>query len=356
MRMLTPRELFRAQGFPGKLHHRPQAGRLADLQDRSGLKVRQQRLPADGGALVAPTGLAGDAADSEAGVTDDTRGEVDGAVIQTSDPVVAELLMAHRARKEFPAGHTFSMTNPTVNGRWMNLGTCTCGDTFSYPYGSAGYESMDAAIEAHWQKFDHLADKIDGMGHRIGSEAAPVPKPKRPRKRTKSDAPEGIPASNVANAGPQAASRSEPAPCATNASLRIRLRLRKFDDDDLSIEWPSYQTFLEDKIVTAPLRGIEVARDALHPWLKPHCKDLTVWALRLGCAAIFANFGLHKTAMQLEWCRQLVKHTGQPSLCVVPLGVRHGFIKEALQLGMDVRFIRTTAEMDELYCEGVRIS
>jgi hypothetical protein len=79
-----------------------------------------------------------------------------------------------------------------------------------------------------------------------------------------------------------------------------------------------------------------------------------VWALRLGCAAIFASFGLHKTAMQLEWCRQLVKHTGQPSLCVVPLGVRHGFIKEALQLGMDVRFIRTTAEMDELYCEGVR--
>jgi hypothetical protein len=115
------------------------------------------------------------------------------------------------------------------------------------------------------------------------------------------------------------------------------------DDDDLAIEWPSYQTFLEDKIVTAPMRGIEVARDALHPWLKPHCKDLTVWALRLGCAAIFANFGLHKTAMQLEWCRQLVKHTGQPSLNVVPLGVRHGFIKEALQLGMDVRFIRTTA-------------
>jgi hypothetical protein len=98
-------------------------------------------------------------------VTDDTCGEPAGAVIQNSDPVVAELLMAHRARKEFPAGHTFSMTNPTVNGRWMNLGTCTCGDTFSYPYGSA-YERMDAAIEAHWQKFDHLADKIDGMGHR----------------------------------------------------------------------------------------------------------------------------------------------------------------------------------------------
>jgi hypothetical protein len=126
------------------------------------------------------------------------------------------------------------------------------------------------------------------------------------------------------------------------------------DDDDLAIEWPSYDAFLDGKIVTAPMRGIEVPRDALHPWLKPHCKDLTVWALRLGCAAIFANFGLHKTAMQLEWCRQLAKHTGQCTLNIVPLGVRHGFVKEALQLGMDVRFIRTTAELDDLYCEGVR--
>jgi hypothetical protein len=145
-----------------------------------------------------------------------------------------------------------------------------------------------------------------------------------------------------------------PEPIAADQNVAVTAPAIVDDDDDLSIEWPSYDAFLEDKIVTAPLRGIEVARDSLHPWLKPHCKDLTLWALRLGCAAIFANFGLHKTAMQLEWCRQLVKHTGSPSLCVVPLGVRHGFIKEALQLGMDVRFIRTNAEFDDLYCEGVR--
>ncbi|MGJ4893753.1 DNA methyltransferase [Bradyrhizobium oligotrophicum] len=134
----------------------------------------------------------------------------------------------------------------------------------------------------------------------------------------------------------------------------IMARADAEDVDDLAIDWPSYDRFLEDKIVVAPLRGIEVPREALHPYLKPHCKDLTVWALRLGCAAIFASFGLHKTAMQLEWCRQLARHTGQPTLSVVPLGVRHGFIKEALNLGMDVRFIRTTAELDDLYCDGVR--
>ena len=146
----------------------------------------------------------------------------------------------------------------------------------------------------------------------------------------------------------------EPKECDSSAWDRLPPVVRADDDDDLAIDWPSYDAFIEDKIVTAPLRGIEVARDALHPYLKPHCKDLTVWALRLGCAAIFASFGLHKTAMQLEWCRQLVNYSGSPSLCVVPLGVRHGFIKEALNLGMDVRFIRTEAEFDELYCEGVR--
>ncbi|MDI1264990.1 MAG: DNA methyltransferase [bacterium] len=110
---------------------------------------------------------------------------------------------------------------------------------------------------------------------------------------------------------------------------------------------------MEGKVVTAPLRGIEVPRDDLHPWLKPHCKDLVVWALRLGCAAIFASFGLHKTAMQLEWCRQLQRQTGGRTLNVVPLGVRHGFIKEALQLGMDIRFVRTDAEVDTLAAQGV---
>jgi hypothetical protein len=138
------------------------------------------------------------------------------------------------------------------------------------------------------------------------------------------------------------------------AAARRRPVITSPDDvDDLDIAWPSYDAYLEDKIVTAPIRGIEVARDALHPWLKPHCKDLVVWALRLGCAAIFASFGLHKTAMQLEWCRQMQRRAGGATLNVVPLGVRHGFVKEALCLDMDVRFIRTDAEYHALAAEGV---
>lgn len=342
-----------------------------------------------------------------AGVTDDTPGTIAGEVNQTkrTDPIIDTLVAAHKARKAYPAGHTFGMTNPIINGQMVTMGTCTCGESFSYAWGS--YERMDAAIEAHWQKFDHLPAKVDGRGEPIGAAAAAPAKTSRKRKSSDGRADEAMaretaavvgalrdqpggdyttmsaaqagmgserPSPSDANSdGADMGAPSEPAPVANIlsagagndplaqicASEADNVATSPHDvmtdsDDDLSIAWPSYDAFLEEKVITAPLRGIEVRRDALHPYLKPHCKDLTVWALRLGCAAIFASFGLHKTAMQLEWCRQLVHHTGQPSLCVVPLGVRHGFIKEALNLGMDVRFVRTTAEVDDLYAEGVR--
>jgi hypothetical protein len=119
---------------------------------------------------------------------------------EITDPVVAELVAAHRLRKTYPAGHTFSMTNPIVNGHMVTLGTCSCGHSFSYSWGS--YERMDAAIEAHWQKFDASPDKVDGRGQPIGAEAPPA-KPKRARKRKEPGALEGIPAP-LASASPGA--------------------------------------------------------------------------------------------------------------------------------------------------------
>lgn len=126
-----------------------------------------------------------------------------------------------------------------------------------------------------------------------------------------------------------------------------------WDDNSPVAPLHSYDQFLHDKVVTAPLRGIEVPREELHDYLRPHCKDLVVWALRLGCAAIFASFGLHKTAMQLEWCRQLQRRSGGATLSVLPLGVRHGFVKESSLLGMSVRFIRTNEEYHLGRAEGI---
>jgi hypothetical protein len=375
------------------------------------------------------------------------------------DPVIRALVEAHHARKVYPAGHTFGMTNPIINGQMVTMGTCSCGESFSYAFG--GHERMDAAIEAHWRKFDHLPEKVDGRGNAIvqdeylaGIQAKTKEKQKKgqrkkpgekqpentlqgwtdiilgktssdgcgenqPEQRTGPHRESGETNSgstgdseltrsarrsseanpNIAAAPPPStpALRSEPASALSPAGAGSTLSeaapigagedvVTSHDDVDgmspllkaaLAMAWSdepaaaesapvapivlslpapkhSYDDFLNAKVVTAPLRGIDVPREELHDYLKPHCKDLVVWALRLGCAAIFASFGLHKTSMQLEWCRQLVKHNGQSSLTVVPLGVRHGFIKEAALLDMDVRFIRTNEEFDDLYCEGVR--
>ncbi|HYM31850.1 MAG TPA: DNA methyltransferase, partial [Candidatus Cybelea sp.] len=342
-----------------------------------------------------------------------------------SDPVVKYLVQQHRLRRQFPAKHAFSMTTEVTDGRIISVATCACKQVLKFP--SNDPLRMDAAIEAHWRRFSHQPT-VGGRGNQIEINAekgavespeAPQPKKKRSRRSAPhagdnpelanaalpepalSDAPRaegaGSPLSNIADDQAPDRPRSEPAPVAppevpsgagsplfspgaggrdpapiasaSSASGGVdgagasgqaaqicapdNVIMSPDDIDDLALEWPSYDTFLEGKIVTAPMRGIEVPRDALHPYLKPHCKDLTVWALRLGCAAIFANFGLHKTAMQLEWCRQLQRRAGGITLCVLPLGVRHGFIKEALQLSMDVRFVRTDAEVAQLRNEGV---
>jgi hypothetical protein len=87
------------------------------------------------------------------------------------DPIVAALLAAHRARKAFPAGHVFAMTNPIQNGHIVMLAVCSCGVGFAYHADNC--ERMDAAIEAHLQKFDHLPEKVDGRGQAIPSSDGP---------------------------------------------------------------------------------------------------------------------------------------------------------------------------------------
>lgn len=158
-----------SEGYGGRVIEWALSLKLAPF----GFEPAKEELTHQGATAVAVApsghpGLAGDDASLEAGVTDDNGGELTGAVIRNSDPIVAELVAAHRARKTYPAGHTFSMTNPIINGRMVTLGTCSCGDTFSYAWGS--YERMDAAIEAHWQKFDHLPAKVDGRGFPINAE------------------------------------------------------------------------------------------------------------------------------------------------------------------------------------------
>ncbi len=110
---------------------------------------------------------------------------------------------------------------------------------------------------------------------------------------------------------------------------------------------PSYRTFLKRKVAAAAERGIEVAREALHPTHFEFQKDVILWALRGGCRAIFARFGMGKTRMQLEIARQILAGAApdRQFMVVIPLNMRHEFRADAEALGMRIDYVRDDAEL-----------
>ncbi|AIV87216.1 DNA methyltransferase [Burkholderia pseudomallei] len=70
-----------------------------------------------------------------------------------------------------------------------------------------------------------------------------------------------------------------------------------------------YAAFLRQKIRMARFDGFDVSPDEINPKLKPHTRDIVRWALKGGRRAVFASFGLHKTATQLELMRLIGVYT-----------------------------------------------
>lgn len=81
--------------------------------------------------------------------------------------------------------------------------------------------------------------------------------------------------------------------------------------------------------------------------LFPFQQAIVKWACRRGRAAIFADCGLGKTGMQLEWARQVVAHTGGRVLILAPLAVAAQTKREAEKFGLSgVGVVRSQAECD----------
>jgi DNA modification methylase len=81
----------------------------------------------------------------------------------------------------------------------------------------------------------------------------------------------------------------------------------------------NYVDFLENKIIIAESFGFE-PKPTIGKLL-PHAATITQWALEGGRRAIFASFGLTKTAMQIELAYQCIAEFNRPFLIVMPLGV-----------------------------------
>ncbi len=107
----------------------------------------------------------------------------------------------------------------------------------------------------------------------------------------------------------------------------------------------TYTEFLAAKAQLATASGLEVDPGEVHPALLAHQRDVVCWAVRRGRAALFESFGLGKTVQQLEILRLiLAKLGGGRGLIVCPLGVRQEFARDARLLGLEVSFVRHTAE------------
>lgn len=108
-----------------------------------------------------------------------------------------------------------------------------------------------------------------------------------------------------------------------------------------------YMEFLKSKMAIAKNTGFDIKLEDINAKLLPHQKDIVQWAIRGGRRAVFAQFGLGKTVMQLEYCKQVINHNGGKALIICPLGVKQEFAHDAVKiLGYDEPiYVKTMQEV-----------
>jgi hypothetical protein len=95
-----------------------------------------------------------------------------------------------------------------------------------------------------------------------------------------------------------------------------------------------YKDFLKSKQKRIIESGFEVKE--LNNHLFPFQDFIVRRALKAGKYAIFADTGLGKTIMQLEWAHQVEKTTNKPILILAPLAVNAQTIEEGEKFGIEV--------------------
>ena len=107
----------------------------------------------------------------------------------------------------------------------------------------------------------------------------------------------------------------------------------------------NYSEFLLRKQARVEKPGREVVASDVHPMLHDWQNELVRWAVRTGRAALWADTGMGKTVMQLEWARL----SGDTPLVVAPLAVCEQTVREAAKLGITAQYVR---EWDDVNLTG----
>jgi len=104
-----------------------------------------------------------------------------------------------------------------------------------------------------------------------------------------------------------------------------------------------YTDFLKTKDVTDRASGFEPSE--INPMLFDFQAAIVRWACKRGRAAIFADCGLGKTPMQLEWAKQVHGHTGKPVLILAPLAVSKQTKREGEKFGVSVQICKSQEDV-----------
>lgn len=98
----------------------------------------------------------------------------------------------------------------------------------------------------------------------------------------------------------------------------------------------NYTEFLEQKKTSHIQSGFDILESDLHSDLFDFQKFIVKRALKYGKYAVFADCGLGKTFIQLEWANQVFKYTNKPVLILSPLAVVGQTINEGAKFHIDI--------------------
>lgn len=105
----------------------------------------------------------------------------------------------------------------------------------------------------------------------------------------------------------------------------------------------NYANFLATKHIVDVPTGKPCDASDVHAMLFDFQRSIVAWAVKRGRAAIFADCGLGKTLMQLEWARLV----GGRCLILAPLAVSGQTVREARKIGLVAKYAKEQSEVTE---------
>lgn len=108
-----------------------------------------------------------------------------------------------------------------------------------------------------------------------------------------------------------------------------------------------YTDFLVEKQNINHDNGFDIDVSEVNQILYPFQQAIVKWGIRKGRCSVFADCGLGKTFIQLEWLRIILSKEGGKGLIIVPLSVAEQTIQEARKLDIEVTYVKSQDEAGE---------